>query len=76
MEPERRVLSLFLSFLEINDLEKNTGGWREVLLCISIGVIEGTVGIRQHPSGHWDTVPRVAPSQRAGCKTKEGFGKR
>lgn len=42
MEPKRRVLSLFLSLLEINYLEKKLGGWREVLLCISIEVIEGT----------------------------------
>ena len=43
MEPKRRVLSLFLSFLEINDLEKILGGWRKVLLCISIEAVEGTV---------------------------------
>lgn len=34
----------------------------------------GPVGIGQHPLGCWDPAPRVASSQHAGCKIKEGFG--
>ena len=41
MEQKRRVLSLLLSFLEINYLEKILWGWKEVLWCISMEIIEG-----------------------------------
>lgn len=42
MEPKRKGLSLFLSFLEMSDLEKILGGQREVPLCISIEATQGT----------------------------------
>lgn len=40
----------------------------------STEVREGT-GMVLWEQGCWDSAPRVAPSQQAGCETKEGLAK-